>query len=92
MLTFQSHCPWIHNCVGANNLRHFLVYIIALEMGMVFFIRLAVYRKCIQYQYLPQQLIDISKIFKVFRNLKRRSATSSRKVFVDTRCVIRSLL
>lgn len=39
----DHHCPWIHNCVGANNQRHFLVYIIALEAGMVFFIRLAVY-------------------------------------------------
>ena len=68
------------------------MYIIALEMGMVFFIRLAVYRKCIQYQYLLRVLIDISKIFKVFRNLKRRSATSSLKVFVDTRYVIPSLL
>lgn len=45
MLTSQSHCPWIHRCVGANNQRHFLVYIIALEAGMLFFIRLAVYRK-----------------------------------------------
>ncbi|KAF6234624.1 hypothetical protein HO173_007250 [Letharia columbiana] len=39
----DHHCPWIHNCVGANNQRHFLVYIIALEAGMVFFIRLAIY-------------------------------------------------
>ena len=68
------------------------MYIIALEMGMVFFIRLAVYRKCIQYQYLSKVLIDISKIFKVFRNLKRRSATSSLKIFADTCCVIPSLL
>ena len=45
ILTFQSHCPWIHSCVGANNQRHFLVYIVALEAGMVFFIRLAAYRK-----------------------------------------------
>ncbi len=45
MLTFQSHCPWIHNCVGSNNQRHFLLYIFALEAGMVFFVRLAVYRK-----------------------------------------------
>lgn len=59
---------------------------------MLFFIRLAVYRKCIQYKSLPRVVADISKISKVFRNLKRRSATSSLKVFVDTRCVIRSLL
>lgn len=40
-----SHCPWIYNCVGANNLRHFVLYIMSMEVGIVLFIRLVLYRK-----------------------------------------------
>ncbi|OAX83261.1 hypothetical protein ACJ72_02382 [Emergomyces africanus] len=36
----DHHCPWIDNCVGANNLRHFILYIFSMEIGIVFFIRL----------------------------------------------------
>ena len=35
-----SHCPWINNCVGNNNLRHFFLYILAMEVGVIVFIRL----------------------------------------------------
>lgn len=91
MLTFKSHCPWIHNCVGSNNQRHFLVYIIALEAGMLFFIRLVVYRRWFIAKFIYEIIADISKISKIFRNPRRRSATSSQKAFVDTYCVILSL-
>ncbi|OJD13323.1 hypothetical protein AJ78_06214 [Emergomyces pasteurianus Ep9510] len=36
----DHHCPWIDNCVGANNLRHFILYIFSMEIGIVVFIQL----------------------------------------------------
>ncbi|KAJ5888794.1 hypothetical protein N7495_008835 [Penicillium taxi] len=38
----DHHCPWIDNCVGANNLRHFVLYIVCLEVGIIFFVQLSI--------------------------------------------------
>jgi palmitoyltransferase len=42
LLTCSSHCPWIDNCVGANNLRHFVMYIVSLEVGIILFVQLSI--------------------------------------------------
>ncbi|KAJ5605922.1 hypothetical protein N7510_008703 [Penicillium lagena] len=38
----DHHCPWIDNCVGANNIRHFVLYIVCLEIGIILFVQLTI--------------------------------------------------
>ncbi|KAF2835208.1 palmitoyltransferas-like protein akr1 [Patellaria atrata CBS 101060] len=36
----DHHCPWVNNCVAVNNHRHFLLYILSMEIGILLFVRL----------------------------------------------------
>lgn len=35
-----SHCPWVDNCVGTNNHKHFILYVLFLLVGIGFLVRL----------------------------------------------------
>jgi len=70
----NSHCPWVYNCVGVNNHRHFLYYLICLELGI-----LAVVRLTIGCEYLIEPyseiITDFLKISKSSKAKELKNAT-----------------
>lgn len=56
-LTLSSHCPWVNNCVANNNHRHFVFYILFLELGILAFVQLTLACESLSYFMQASRLI-----------------------------------
>ena len=43
MLTMLcSHCPWVDNCIGVNNHKHFILYVVFMIIGIGLLVQLTI--------------------------------------------------
>lgn len=52
----NSHCPWVYNCIGVNNHRQFVSYLMFLALGIILVLRLTIGCK---YPSMPSFLFNI---------------------------------
>lgn len=76
ILSRVSHCPWISNCVGANNQRHFVLYIACLAIGIGSFIGLVLYRAYCPTHLSQLQSTKAAQTLKTFHRPPRQIVTS----------------
>ncbi|KAL2164008.1 hypothetical protein VTH06DRAFT_3222 [Thermothelomyces fergusii] len=37
LISQWNHCPWVYNCIGVNNHRHFIIYLVSLTLGVLIY-------------------------------------------------------
>lgn len=61
-----SHCPWVDNCIGVNNHKHFLLYVAFMIAGIALIVQLTIVCKFefspVTYQPITNAAVDISAL------------------------------